>query len=109
MFSHEPLKGVYNGITPCATNHRTKSGVLWPVKLSKTNSMRKDGNSSGKVNFTPKPTCQVSQVERFNIISDDFRTGKPASTVSNSLFNQGCKTAFALLVTPLARSSPVWG
>ena len=109
MLSHEPLKGVYNGITPCATIHRTKAGVLWPVKLSKTNSMRKGGNSSGKVNFTPKPACQVSQHERFNVVSGGIKTGQPASTVSNSPFNQGCKTALALLVTPLARSSPVWG
>ena len=36
-------------------------------------------------------------------------TGKRASTVSNSPCSQGCKTALALLVTPLARSSPVWG
>ena len=109
MFSHEPLKGVYTGLTPCATNPRTKSGVLWPAQLSQPNSLRTGGHWSGKVNFTPKPTGQASQPERFNLVAGGIGTGQPASTVSNSPFNPGCKTAWALRVTPWARSSPVWG
>ena len=27
MFSHDPLSGVYSGITPCSNNHTTKLAV----------------------------------------------------------------------------------
>ena len=47
MFSHDPPKGVYNGMTPWANNQSTNEGVRWPARLSMTNRRRNGGRLSG--------------------------------------------------------------
>src|SRR5215210_5767798 len=40
---------------PCAHNHSTRSGVLWPVRLSHTSNRRSGGRSSGRVTGIVRP------------------------------------------------------
>jgi hypothetical protein len=61
MFSHDPLTGVYKGITPWANSHNTNAAVLWPDRLSSTNNARSGGSSAGRVICSFRPACQRSQ------------------------------------------------
>ncbi|CDS48519.1 hypothetical protein [Polaromonas sp. CG9_12] len=60
MFSHEPLSGVYGGITPCANNHSTNAGVRCPLRLSYTSSRRSRGNRAGSVMRFYSPRCHCA-------------------------------------------------
>src|SRR4051812_24173076 len=44
-------------MTPCAHSHSTRSGVLWPVRLSHTSNSCSGGRLCGKVKGIVKPAC----------------------------------------------------
>src|SRR6266851_3470840 len=69
MFSHDPLSGVYSGITPCSNNHTTKLAVVCPVRLSMTNRRRSGGSLSHNVGLTVRPACQRSHDTRLSASS----------------------------------------
>ena len=109
MLSQEPLSGVYSGMTPCSTSHSTRLGVLWPVRLSRTSSIRRGGRRSGSVNLTVSPSCQRAQAVRHAASDSTGGSGSVARTAVSSASNQGCRTALAELVTPLTRTRPEAG
>jgi hypothetical protein len=109
MFSQEPLSGVYSGMTPWATSHRTRLGVLWPVRLSRTSSSRRGGRRSGRMNGMVSPACQRSQAARRSSSVWGGGSGSVARTAVSSVSNQGCSTSLAALVTPLTRTCPEAG
>src|SRR3954447_13658417 len=47
-------------MTPCAHSHSTRSGVLWPARLSHTSNSRIGGRSCGKVKGIVKPACHTA-------------------------------------------------
>ena len=110
MFSQEPPRGVYNGMIPCWINQSTMPGVLWPARLSQTNSIRSGGRSSGNAGGLSSPTRQTSHNAR--LISGSRLSGgegKSARMALNSCCNHGCRTAFVQLVIPLTRTCPSEG
>jgi hypothetical protein len=109
MFNQEPLSGVYRGMTPCSTSHRTSAGVLWPLRLSSTRSIRKGGNRSGRVNLMVSPACHRSHAARRSASGWAGGSGSAARIVVNSVSSQACKIELAALVTPFTRTSPEAG
>lgn len=57
--TQEPPKGVYNGMIPCWISQSTKLGVLWPLRLSQTKSIRSGGKSSGNGGGWSSPVHQL--------------------------------------------------
>ena len=102
MFNQEPPKGVYKGMIPCWNSHSTMLGVLWPVRLSQTNSIRSRGKSLGNGGGSSNPAHQHSHRAWFVSGSRSAVTGGSVFTRAFSFsFSQGCKTALLQLVTPL--------
>jgi len=110
MFNQEPPKGVYSGMMPCWISQSTKLDVLWPLRLSQINSMRSGGKSSGNGGGVSSPARQHSHKARlvFESKSSDG-VGRSDRMSPSSCCNQGCKTAFVQLVTPLTRTCPSEG
>src|SRR5215203_4447251 len=48
-------------MTPCSHSHSTRSGVLWPARLSHTSNSRSGGRSCGKVKGRVSPACHTAQ------------------------------------------------
>jgi hypothetical protein len=95
MLSQLPPTGVYNGMIPCAHNHSTRSGDLWPVRLSHTSRSCSGGNSSGKVNGSVNPACPISQAARVAAGScTGVGAGNSARTALRCSRSHGCSTAF---------------
>ncbi len=110
MFSHEPPTGVATGGIPWANSHRTNSGVLCPARLSSTNSIRKDGNSSGRVGLKPPARSSPPPPCRPRARAKSARgTAKAARISDNSRFSQGWSTALEQVVTPSIRTRPSVG
>jgi hypothetical protein len=110
MFNQEPPKGVYNGMIPCWISQSTKLGVLWPLRLSQTNSTRSGGKSSGNGGGWSSPAHQHFYNAR--LISGSRSSagvGRSSRMALSSCCNQGCKTVFGQLVTPLTRTCPSEG
>ena len=99
MFNQLPPSGVYNGKIPCANNHTTNTGVLWPARLSNTNNNRNGGNSAGNCRGLFNP-CN----HRSHTVREAAGVGGPGGSVAtradNSCCNQPCKTALVQEVTP---------
>jgi hypothetical protein len=110
MFNQEPPRGVYNGMMPCWISQSTKIGVLWPLRLSQTNSMRSGGRSSGNGGGLSSPAHQYSH-NAWLASGSRLTSGadKSARMTLNSCCNHGCKTVFEQLVTPLTRTCPSEG
>lgn len=107
MFSHDPPKGVYKGITPCANSHSTNSGVLCPAKLSNTSNMRSGGGSAGSVIGHVRPACQRSQDARHDTPGGTGSgTGRPARTPVRPRFSQAWRTALVVEVAPSTSTRP---
>ncbi len=77
MFSHDPLSGVYSGITPCSNNHTTKLAEVCPLRLSMTKRRRSGGNLSHNVGFLVRPTCQRSQAVQLSVSSSSLGVAMP--------------------------------
>ena len=109
MFSQEPLNGVWRGMTPWATSHSTSAGVLWPLRLSRTSSIRSGGKRSGRVTLIASPACQRSQIARRSAAGWTGGSGSVVRIAVSSVWSQGCSTALAALVTPVTRTRPEAG
>jgi uncharacterized membrane protein len=105
IFSHEPLSGVYNGMTPCWNNHRTIDQLRCPAKLSQIRSKRSGGN--GSRGSCPSQVTQCASSGRS--ISGVTTSGNAARIWVSSSFSQGWSTVLGALVTPFPRTSPVAG
>ena len=82
---------------------------MWPVRLSRTSSIRRGGRRSGRVNVTVSPSCQRSQAARRSASVWAGGSGSVARIAVSSASSQGCSTALAALVTPLTRTWPEAG
>src|SRR3954463_4831625 len=51
-------------MTPCARRHSTRSGVLWPVRLSHTSNSCSGGRSCGRGKGIVKPACHTAHAAR---------------------------------------------
>src|SRR3954471_13932315 len=58
-------------MTPCAHSHSTRSGVLWPARLSHTSNSRSGGRSCGKVKGIVRPACHTAQAACVSAGSSD--------------------------------------
>ncbi len=109
MFSQEPPTGVYTGMIPWANNHSTNSGVLWPARLSSTNSIRKDGNSSGRVGLTASPACHRRHAAR-DARASAVGTGQGGQDLRQLRASaNGWSTALEQVVTLSIRTRPSAG
>lgn len=109
IFNQEPPKGVYSGMIPCSISQLTMLGVLWPLRLSQTNNIRSGGKSSNNGGGLLSPLHQDVHIARLVSGSTTETGGRFARMSLNSCCNQGCRTVFGQLVTPLTRTSPVEG
>src|ERR687889_1474217 len=109
MLSQLPPTGVYNGITPCAHNHSTSSGVLWPVRLSHTSRSRSGGKSSGKVKRRVSPACQTSHAACVRTGSATAGAGNSARIAVSRSRSHGCSTAFVPCCAACRRTWPEAG
>jgi hypothetical protein len=110
IFNQEPPKGVYSGIMPCSISQFTRLGVLWPARLSNTNSIRSGGRSSDSGGGSSSPSHQDSHKSLLVLGSKSWAgAGWSARMSLNCCFSQGCRTAFGQLVTPLTRTCPSEG
>src|SRR5205807_1246686 len=66
MFSQEPLKGVYSGITPCANNQMTMDELKCPARLSQTKISRRRGN--GRCGTCPNQVAHCACVDGFESV-----------------------------------------
>ena len=95
---------------PCVNSQRTKSGVWCPFRLSRTNSMRTGGRSTGKVCRTDRSVNHVSQAARIAAGGRSTAGGGKASRIAASCcLSHSCSTVFGQLVTPLTRTAPSLG
>src|SRR2546425_12657391 len=108
MFNQLPPNGVYNGKIPCDNNQATNASVLWPARLSSTNSSRSGGNSVGKVRGVCNPCNHRSHAARAPL-GVGGAAGSRARMADNSCCNQPCKTVLVQEVMPCTRTAPVSG
>ncbi len=92
IVSQEPPSGVYSGMIPCRNSHSTSSGVVCPARLSQMSSMRKGGNSTGKVGRIVKPACHTSHCARLAALGVRSMGGSAATIAVNSACSHGCNT-----------------
>lgn len=109
MFSQDAPNGVYKTMIPLANIHKSNSGLLCPVRLSKTNSILRGGNSSGSVMRTVSPSCHLFHTRWFSLGLSSRGGGKFLRMASACCFSQGWSTALVQLLTPLIRTLPVAG
>ncbi len=109
MLSQLPPTGVYKGMIPCAHNHSTSSGVLWPVRLSHTSRSRSGGKSSGKVKRVVRPACQTAHAACTRAGSHAAGAGNAARISLRCSCSQGCSTAFVHRCAGCSRTWPEAG
>src|SRR3954466_11032177 len=91
-------------MTPCAHSHSTKSGVLWPARLSHTRNSRSGGRLSGRGKGTIRPACHTAQAACVAAAScEAVGPGSSARIALRRSRSQGCSTAF---VQRLAAAAP---
>src|SRR3954449_12405867 len=95
---------------PCAHSHSTKSGVLWPVRLSHTSNSRSGGKSCGKVKGIVRPACHTAQAACVAATScDDPEGGSSARIALRRSRSHGCRTALVPRVADCSRTWPEAG
>jgi hypothetical protein len=95
---------------PLANIHKRSSGVLCPLRLSKTTNILNGGSSSGSVTFTVSPSCQLFHTTRFSPgLSSCGGGGKVLRMALKCSLSQGWSPALVQFLTPLTRTFPVAG
>src|SRR3954468_5614493 len=90
-------------MTPCAHSHSTKSGVLWPARLSHTSNSRSGGRVSGRVKGTIRPACHTAPAACASAAScEAVGPGSSARIALRRSRSQGCSTAFVPRVAAAA-------
>src|SRR3954452_14894138 len=97
-------------MTPCAHSHSTRSGVLWPARLSHTSNSRSGGRSSGKVKDLVRPACHTAHAARVTAGSSEaFGTGSAARIALRRSRSHGCRIALVPRVADCSRTWPEAG
>src|SRR6187455_1605016 len=97
-------------MTPCSHSHSTKSGVLWPVRLSHTSNSRSGGRSSGRVKGRVRPACHTVHAARVTAgSSDEPGEGSAARMSLRRSRSHGCRTALVPRVADCSRTWPEAG
>jgi len=78
MFNHEPLNGVYSGITPCANSHSTKRLAV----------RERDGRAPG----APTPPHATVEAGPFEPETGHLRGRKTGSTPGLAQLDRNAKT-----------------
>src|SRR4051812_5793086 len=82
---------------PCAHSHSTRSGVLWPARLSHTSNSRSGGRWSGRVKGLVRPACHTAQAACVAAGSSEAcGTGNPARMSLRRSRSHGCRTGAGL-------------
>src|SRR3954463_1424821 len=94
-------------MTPCAHSHSTRSGVLWPVRLSHTRRSRSGGRSSGKVKGVVRPACHTCQAAGVAAASCEEPGGGSAARIAlRRSRSHGCSTALVPRAAGYSRTRP---
>src|SRR3954462_4422044 len=94
-------------MTPCAHSHSTRSGVLWPVRLSHTSTSRSGGRSCGKLKGIVRPACHTAQAARVAAASCEAAgTGSAARIALSCSRSHGCSTALVPRAAGYSRTRP---
>src|SRR3954451_21874873 len=110
MLSQRPPTGVSRGITPCAHSHSTRSGVLWPVRLSHTSNSRSGGRSCGNAKGSRKPSCHTAQAAGVAAGSCDGAGGGSSARIAlRRSRSHRCRTALVPRAVDSSRTWPVAG
>src|SRR4051795_3565072 len=95
-------------ITPCAHSHSTRSGVLWPVRLSHTSNSRSGGRSCGNVKGLVRPACHTAQAAGVAAGSCDGAGGGSSARIAlRRSRSHGCRTALVPRAADCSRTWPV--
>src|SRR3954452_16377764 len=78
---------------PCAHSHSTKSGVLWPVRLSHTSNSRSGGRSSGRVKGIVNPACHTAHAARAAVGSNRWGPTMPLERAAPPGSRSGARAA----------------
>src|SRR5215213_3299159 len=94
-------------MTPCSHSHSTRSGVLWPARLSHTSNSRSGGRSCGRVKGLVRPACHTAQAACVAVgSSETFGTGSAARISLRCSRSQGCSPALVPQVAGWSRTWP---
>src|SRR3954465_7139922 len=97
-------------MTPCAHSHSTKSGVLWPVRLSHTSNSRSGGRLCGRVKGLVRPACHTAQAAGVAAGSCDGAGGGSSARIAlRRSRSHGCRTALVPRAADCSRTWPVAG
>src|SRR3954463_13799139 len=97
-------------MTPCAHSHSTRSGVLWPARLSHTSNSRSGGRACGKVKGSVRPACHTAQAACVAAASwEAVGTGSAARIALRCSRSHGCRTALVPRAADCSRTWPVAG
>src|SRR3982750_4144645 len=81
-------------MTPCSHSHSTRSGVLWPVRLSHTSNSCSGGRWSGRVKGLVRPACHTALAACVAAGSSEAcGTGNTARMSLRRSRSHGCRTA----------------
>src|SRR4051812_46793073 len=95
---------------PCAHSHSTRSGVLWPARLSHTSNSRSGGRWSGRVKGLVRPACHTAQAACVAAGScQEPEGGSSARIALRRSRSHGCRTALVQRVADCSRTWPVAG
>src|SRR3954451_8578753 len=102
--------GRVSGMIPCAHSHSTRSGVLWPARLSHTSNSRSGGRWSGRVKGLVRPACHTAQAAGVAAGScQEPEGGSSARIALRRSRSHGCRTALVQRVADCSRTWPVAG
>ncbi len=105
MFSQEPPSGVYKGITPWAHSQSTRSGLLWPVRLSQMSNARRGGRSAGQGEALAQACLPGLPASPRGLRARPRPLpGRAARIATSSALSQGWSTALG--PSPRARRAP---
>src|SRR3954464_8959058 len=95
---------------PCAHSHSTRSGVLWPARLSHTSNSRSGGRWSGRVKGLVRPACHTAQAACVAAGScQEPEGGSSARIALRRSRSHGCRTALVQRVADCSRTWPEAG
>src|SRR3954467_15375396 len=94
-------------MTPCAHSHSTRSGVLWPVRLSHTSNSRSGGRLCGRGKGLVRPPCHTFHAARVTAGSREGTGGGSSARIAlRRSRNHGCRTAFVQRAADCSRTWP---
>src|SRR3954466_10521270 len=90
--------------------HSTRSGVLWPVRLSHTSNSCSGGRLCGRVKGIVRPACHTAQAAGVAARSCDGAGGGSSARIAlRRSRSHGCRTALVPRAADCSRTWPVAG